>query len=406
MRFKRILWVLAAFGFTSVLFAQTGQAPTGPTQSQNPAAQDPAHPGARCDVVRDDYMAPITSTQKQILNQAAMRRQLEEQGQAPALMTEKEVMRDVEGAPAETVIKEARERGVDFDMTPSIEKKLRKANASDEVIEAVRQAGPKVREQIAKMVLGPSPAGAQDIPKDQARGFSAIVVELDPGKAIGLVDDFAKKHPSSPLLSYVYSFGANAYQQKGDVEKVVDYTGKSLNLNPDNLTSLILRLGMLPLPQYLRNHAADRDKILREAESDANRALQLIAQIPKQPNEPDTEYQKRLAGFASEIHGPLGMVHLELASRGPAGLDKTELGKAEREFNTAVAASSHPDPRDYYRMGEAYALDGKWDDAIQAFEKAGGLGRGTLIKTYADEQIAQMKKRKAQDSLASNPSRL
>src|SRR5208282_4988222 len=116
-----------------------------------------------------------------------------------------------------TVIKEVNGRGVDFDMTPSIEKKLRKANATDEVVEAVRQAGPKVREQVAKMVLGPSPAGAQDIPKDQARGFSAIMVELDPAKAIALVDEFTKKCPNSPLLSDVYSFGANAYQQKGDV---------------------------------------------------------------------------------------------------------------------------------------------------------------------------------------------
>jgi tetratricopeptide (TPR) repeat protein len=387
-----------------VLCAQTGQAPAGP-QSKDPALQDPAHPGARCDVVRDDYMAPVTQTQVQILNQASMRRQLEDQAQAPVLMTEKEVMNEIKSASAETVIKDLKGRGVDFEMTRSIEKKLRKANASDELIEAARQAGPKVRVQMAKMILGPRPAGAQDLPKEQARGFSAIVGELDPSKAIALVDDFVKRYPDSPLLSHVYSFGANAYQQKGDMEKVIDYTGKSLKLNPDNLTSLILRLGMLPLPQYLRNHAADRDKILREAESDASRALQLIAQIPRQPNEADGAYQKRLAGFASEVHGPLGMVHLELASGGLAGLDKAELAKAEREFNTAVTTSSHPDPRDYYRMGEAYALDRKWDDAIQAFKKADGLGQGTLIKTYADEQIAQMKKRKAQDSVASNPSR-
>jgi tetratricopeptide (TPR) repeat protein len=239
------------------------------------------------------------------------------------------------------------------------------------------------------MILGPSPTGVQDIPGDQARGFSAITGELDPDKSIALVDDFAKKYPNSLLLSSVYSFGANAYQQKGDVEKVVDYTGKSLKLKPDNLTSLILRLGMLPMPQYLRNHAADRDKILRQALNDANRALQIIPQIPKQPNEADAVYQKRLAEIASEVHGPLGTVYLELATGAPAGPDKAELAKAEQEFTMAVTTSSHPDPRDYYRMGEAYGLDGKWDEAIQAFKKAGVLGQDTLIKNYADEQIAQ-----------------
>ncbi len=83
----------------------------------------------------------LPQLRKQYLNQAAMRRQLEEQGQAPALMTEREVTKEAESAAAETVIKEVHERGVDFDLTHGIEKKLRKANASDEVIEAVRQAG-------------------------------------------------------------------------------------------------------------------------------------------------------------------------------------------------------------------------------------------------------------------------
>jgi tetratricopeptide (TPR) repeat protein len=160
----------------------------------------------------------------------------------------------------------------------------------------------------------------------------------------------------------------------------------------------------LPQPQYLRNHAADRDKILQEAQSEAKRGLQIITQIPKQTNEADADYQKRQADLASQIHGPLGMVHLELASGGLAGLDKAELAKAEQEFTTAVTTASRPDPRDYYRMGEAYGLAGKWDNAIQAFAKAGELGQGTLIKTYADEQIAQMRKRKAQGMVASNPS--
>jgi len=58
---------------------------------------------------------------------------------------------------------------VDFDLTHGIEKKLRKANASDGVIEAVRQAGPKVRAQIAKMILKPSPVGVQNVRSEEVR---------------------------------------------------------------------------------------------------------------------------------------------------------------------------------------------------------------------------------------------
>ena len=120
-----------------------------------------------------------------------------------------------------------------------------------------------------------------------------------------------------------------------------------------------------------------------------------VAKLPKQPNEADADYQKRQVEIGSQIHGPLGMIHLQLANAGLAGPDKAELAKAEQEFTAAVTGTAHPDPRDYYRLGEAYGMDEKWDNAIQAFTKAGDLGQGTLIKTYADQQIGEMKKKKA-----------
>ena len=384
MRIKGIIWILAAFAFTSLLYAQRGQAPPPtPAQSQTPSQPSITTP------------AP---TQGQTGQKGTS------QAQAPTGMTEKELMKEIKSAPAETVIKDVGERGVNFDMTPDDEKKLRKAKATDEVIEAVRKAGPKVRAQMAKMSMGPGQAATMDIPKEQAQAFDAIKTELDPDKAIALAADFAKKYPDSPLLTYVYTYGANSYQQKGDVEKVVEYTEKGLKLKPDNLMCLMLRVGMLPQPQYLNNHPADRDKILQEAESEANHALQLISQVPKQPNETDADHEKRLAQIASPIYGSLGMVHLELASEALAGPDKDELAKAEKEFNTAVTTIDRPYPGDYYRMGEAYTMDGKLDDAIGAFTKAGEAGQGTMIKTFADQRIEDLKKRKAaQGSAAPKP---
>jgi hypothetical protein len=324
------------------------------------------------------------------------------QAQGPAGMTEKEVMKEIKSGPAETVIKDVKEHGVDFDMTPDIEKRLRKAKATDEVVEAVRRAGPKVRAQMAKMSMGPGQAG-MDFPKEQARAFEAIKSELDPDKAIALVEDFATKYSASQLLSYVYAYGANSYQQKGDADKAVEYTEKGLKVKPDNLMCLIMSLGMLPQPVYLNNHKADEDKILEEAESEASRALQLIPQqIPKQPNEADADYQERLARVASPVHASLGMVHLDLASEALAGPDKDELAKAEQEFKTAVT-TDRPDPTDYYRLGEVYKLEGKLDDAIRAFTKASEIGQGTMIKAYADRQIEELKKRNAQGSAAPKP---
>jgi len=320
----------------------------------------------------------------------------------PHPFTEKEIIKEIKNSPAETVIKDVNTLGVAFDMTPEIEKRLRKAKATNEMVEVIRRAGPRARETMAKLNMGPG-ADTQAIPKEEAEAFDQIKGALDPNKTIALVDDFVKKYPSSIVLSYVYSLGANAYQQKSDVEKVAEYADKSLKLKPDNLLSLILSAEMLPLPQYINKHPSERDKILQQAQSQANHALELIPKIPKRANEADADYQKRLAGMASDVHGALGMVHLELAGETLAGPDKAELAKAEQEFTTAVSTTAHPDPSDYYRMGEAYGLEGKLDDAIQAFTKASEFGQGTLIKTYADEQVAQLKQKKAQGPAASNP---
>lgn len=417
MATKRILWGLAGFTFISVLY---GQQPATPQEAQTrqqlrqqeitlsktsqqglgqlptqPATQGPSH---------SDYSCPlIENAQKEmtVLSHAGPK----VHGQRPAAMTEKEVENEIKSAPPETVIKDVKRRGVDFDMTRSIKKKLRKANGTDEVIEAVRKAGPTVRLRMAKRTSGPGRAGTQEVPIEQVKAFDAIKSELDAGKTIALAEGYAKKYPNSPLLSNVYYLAAYGYQQKGNVEKAVEYTGKGLKLKPDNLACLIARVEMLPQPAYLKNHNADRDKILKEAESDASRALQLISQLPKRPNEADADYQKRRENIASEVHRYLGIAHIERASILPAGVQqKDELAKGELELKAAVTTTDRPDPRGYLLLGRAYAVDGKWDDAIQALTKASELGRGTTIKASADRLVAELKEeKKAQGTAAPNP---
>jgi len=377
MRIKQILWVLAALVFAGVL---SGQAQTGAIIGTEYGASAPGRADTSVTLVPNP------------LKQAEMQGQQRPEDRNAGLPLQK-VLRDIKKSSEQDVIKEVMDRGVDFEMSEKIEQKLRKANASDDVIEAVRQAGPKEREQMAKMILTTGETGFQSIPKQQAQAFDAIKVEVDPDKEIALVDGFAKKYPDSPALSYVYAFGANAYQQKSDVEKVVEYCGKSLESKPDNLMTLLFLIGMLPSTQHLNAHPTDREKILKEAESEANRALQLIPKLAKQSSETDAHYKKRQADLASEVHGAFGMIHLDLAIQDLQGPDKAELATAEQEFNTAVTTASHPDPSNYYRLGEAYRLDGKKDNAIQAFTKAGELGQGTSIKAYADQEIAELKKK-------------
>jgi tetratricopeptide (TPR) repeat protein len=274
-------------------------------------------------------------------------------------------------------------------MTPEIEKTLRKNKATDQVIQAVSSAGPTARAK-AK-AAGITAGGGLALTAEEGKDFTAIRNELDPDRTISLVEDFAKKYPNSPALSYAYGLEANAYQQKNDAAKVVEVCQKSLSLKKDNLMTLIMISSMIPQPQYLSKRT-DPERQLALAEGYAQDALKLIDALQKQGTETDDDLAKRKKEYAAGVHSALGMIHLQKAQLGLMGIDKDELAKAQQEYTLAVTTTEHPDMRDYYRLGEAYRMDGKVNQAIEAFIKAGQLGQGTAIKQYADQQIELLKK--------------
>ena len=289
------------------------------------------------------------------------------------------------------------QRGVDFELTPEIEKRLRKAKAEDQFIEVVKKAGPSARATQA------AAAGGVVASQEENREMQAIQNELDPDRTLQMVKDFETKHPNSALLTWAYFFGANAYQQKQDLEHTIEYGEKSLKLKSDNLLSLIVMCTMLPQPQLLKGSDIDKEQKLTQAENYAKQALELIEQLPKQPNETDEALRKRRAELSQEPHSALGMIHIQRSSMGLAGLDKDELAKAEEEYQQAVTLGERPNPSDYYRLGEVRGMLNKIDEAIQAFTKAGELGEGTVIKTFAEQQIAQLNTRKGQPQPAPKP---
>ncbi|MBI1941431.1 MAG: hypothetical protein HYS33_07995 [Acidobacteria bacterium] len=312
--------------------------------------------------------------------------------QVPAVvpMTQGELEELLKGKVAsERIVAEVMQRGVDFDLTPDIDKKLRKAKADDQLIEAVKNQGPTARAARAQA------GGDSMVTPEESTDFESIRNELDPDRVLQLADDFATKYPNSQLLSWVYTFAANACQQKGEIERVVEYGDKSLKLKPDNLLSLLIVASMLPQPQLMRGSNLDKEKKLSQAETYANQALELIEALPQQPNEAAEEFNQRKASLRMEPHSALGMVHLQRAGMGLEGADQEELAQASEEFEKAVASTPRPNPQDYYRLGEAYALQNKLDQAIQAFTKAGELGQGTIIKTYADQKVEELTKKKA-----------
>ncbi len=93
------------------------------------------------------------------------------------------------------------------------------------------------------------------------------------------------------------------------------------------------------------------------------------------------EFEKQKATLRSMLHSALGLVYLQRGA----------VGKAQEEYKIALSLTSSPDPIDYFRLGEAYRGERKYDEAIEAFEKAAELAPGTLINQLASGQVQKLK---------------
>jgi len=299
----------------------------------------------------------------------------------------------------ENVAKEVEARGTDFELTPDIVKKLKKKGATDQLVTYMKQFTPSARAARKAKV------GGAEVSAAEGEAYNKLKNTKDADAIIKAANDFTTTYPKSPLLTYVYALEASAYQQKNDATNVVKYGEKSLDLDSNNLISLLMVSSVLPQPQMLKGVSdAEKEKRLGKAQEYAEKALQEIDQLPKQSNESDDAYQKRKDQIASGAYASLGMVHLERSQMALEGLDQGELAKAEQSYKQAIEKSGNPNPADYYRLGEVYRGEKKLGDAITAFSKAGQLAPGTIIEQLANQQVQQLKKaQSSQPQAAAKP---
>jgi tetratricopeptide (TPR) repeat protein len=313
-------------------------------------------------------------------------------------LTQKEVvdMMKGKGGPQQAAV-EINQRGVDFELTPDIEKRLRKAKADDAFIELVKNSSPQARASRAAHGGGNIPSPAEN------QAFRSLQNELVPEKTLQLAEEFLKTYPKSTYLSYAYLFAANACQQKGDLPQDLVYLDKSLEANPDNIISLVMKATLLPQPQMMKVGDEVKNKRLTGAEEAANKAIKLIEQLPKNPQETDEGLAKRKATLSAGAHAALGLAHLQRAYMSLEGVDKGELSAAEQEYRTAVTSVDNPTAEDFYRLGETLVTENKLPQALAAFAKASELGSGTALKGIADGRIEEIKTKNPQVQPAPQP---
>ena len=274
------------------------------------------------------------------------------------------------------------ERGADFDLDPKIEKSLRKAGADDDLLQAIWKSGPTSKSSKSSTLTN-SAGVALHANYEEAMGYKTLENEPDPEKRLRMVQEFEQRFPKSELLSLVDAQAAKAYREKGDLNKIVEYGEKSLELDPNNLFSLLMVAITLPQPRMLEKNQAQSTQMLTRAEDYATRALKIIDAEPAKPNESEEDLKKRKDAQAADAHTALATVAME----------RDDTAKAIAEFKTAIALSQNPNAQLYFRLGEVYANSDKNAEALAAFSKASEVGRGTVMQQYADQRIAELRKK-------------
>ena len=244
---------------------------------------------------------------------------------------------------------------------------------------------PEPQQQPARESQPPAQASEETSPRtvvvspEEQAAFQEAVNQPGADQRITLAEKFLQDYPVSMFRSHVYLALATAYQEKNDYDKVVENGEKSIALDPDNVISLVIVAQILP--QRLRGSGLETAQKLSRAERYAKHGLELVDSLPQPANVLPEEFEKEKAMLTSMLHSALGLVYLQ---RGISG-------KAQEEYKIAVSLASSPDPIDYFRLGEAYRGERKYDEAIEAFEKAAELAPGTVVNQLATEQIQKLK---------------
>ena len=279
----------------------------------------------------------------------------------------------------DVLVKTLRDQGVNFDLNPDIEKKMRKAGADDLILQAVWTAGPTVRNFKGAVLMSATGASLTSTYKE-AMGYKTVEQTSDPDTKIRMAMEFAQTFPNSELLSYVFTQAAAAFQQKGDFPNAVKTGRKSLVLDADNTYSLLVVATSLSEPSMVRNSPDSGTKELEEAQTDAQRALDLLPKLPARPAETPEQFAARKAGIESSVHAALGSVAMQ----------QDKYNQAIEEFKKAISFSQPPKASLYFRLGEIYSNVGEKQQAIEAFSKAAELGKGTVIETYATRSLKEL----------------
>ncbi|SRR5260370_18964735 len=230
-------------------------------------------------------------------------------------------------------------------------------------------------------------APKQPQPKSQkeAEAVMAIFNAQDPDARIAAADNLLQKYADTEFKAIALQVAAASAQQKNDFEKMVIYSERTLEADPNNYPAMLMLAN--GIAQKTRKFDLDKEEKLTKADKYANSAIELIAKAEKpRPDVTDDQWNAAKKDYISQGHEALAM----------SAMVREKYDVAVTEFKTAVDGASTPDQATMVRLAAAQNEANKPDDAIATIDKINAMpDLNPTVKKYAEQEKVKAMKLKS-----------
>ncbi len=212
---------------------------------------------------------------------------------------------------------------------------------------------------MAQKANGAAPQG----PRPKSKGEQDALVAMfnaqnKPDYLIAAAEALLTKYADTDFKSTALFMEANAYQQKGDIDKAQLYAERALTADPKNFQASLMLSEMIA--QHTRENDLDKEDKLAKADKYGQETIATLNAAEKpNPQLTDQQWDEAKKDLIARAHDALGM----------AALVRKKYDAAISEFKMAADGAAHPEPAYQVRLASAYNAAGKYDDAISTAEK-------------------------------------
>jgi tetratricopeptide (TPR) repeat protein len=201
--------------------------------------------------------------------------------------------------------------------------------------------------------------------------------DTDRDKQVKLGEDFVAKYPLSTHDLQVYTQLVQDYYTKNQPDKMYASAKSALNLDPDDVSVLVL-VGWV-IPHSTSGGDPEANQRLDAAEQYEKHALDLLATLPKPANLTDEQFAQVKRQAESEAHSGLGLVYFR----------RQDLPNSITQLQASTASATNVDPTDYFVLGIDLMQLKRYGEAVDAFQKCASVPSG--LKDNCTQRLATAK---------------